>query len=171
MKQRGNAVAAFRSAVHALGEADTTSEPLTPQLALPVWEEDLPQEGEEAFIDCADEGVAYTAEINGEGPFRLVLGRSHDQGLWQLETNAEDVRVPVAPVMRLRVLGAAAASGKRQRILAGKYAAPAELAFMGAPGHLVSAGQSGHLFAHVLNIAGRGPTVVHLAVWAPIERT
>jgi hypothetical protein len=164
----GTAGPAFRSAVRALGESDT-SDALCPKVALPLWEAASETEGA-AFIDAADAGgVVYEARINGQGPFRMSLGKSHSEGMWQLETRVE-LRVPVEPRMELCVTGAAE-GGLLQSILRGAYAPPAELAFIGAPGHLVPCDErGGHLFAHVLNIEGRGPTVVHLTVWARIER-
>ena len=164
----GTAGPAFRSAVRALGESDT-SDALCPKVALPLWEASAMSEGDD-FIDAADAGdVVYEAYVNGKGPFRMSLGKSHSEGMWQLETRG-DLRVPVEPRMEVCVTGAAE-GGRLQSILCGAYVPPTELAFIGAPGHLVPCDErGGHLFAHVLNIEGRGPTVVHLTVWARIER-
>ena len=100
------------------------------------------------------------------------------QGMWRLESSARDVRVPVAPgdAVRVRVT-AACASGKRSQTLAdGSYVAPARVAFMGAPGHLVSCStradteaSDAHFFAHVLNVEGKGLMIVHFTFWSAIE--
>jgi len=98
--------------------------------------------------------------------------------MWRLESSVRDVRVPVAPgeTVRLKVM-AACVSGKRAQTLAdGSYVAPARVAFMGAPGHLVSCStradteaSDAHFFVHVLNVEGKGLMIVHLTFWSPIE--
>ena len=166
--------AAFRSALAALGEADC-SDPRAPRLTLPRWTDARP-EGEAAWIQVADAGdVEYAATLNGQGPFRMVLGKSHDQGLWQLETVGAALRVPAPAGGAMSVSVRATAADKTQTLVAGSYDAPEALAFLGATGHLVvcSEDEAGatdaHLFLHVLNIQDRGLTAVRLAVWCKIE--
>jgi hypothetical protein len=172
-RQGCTARAAFRSALGALGEAEFSS-PLAPELSLPDWKDEAPA-GEARWIQAADAGVAYELRLNNEGPFRLTLGRSHAEGRWQLESAPPGaLRVP-ADAREMRVRVTARAGAREQTLVAGRYAPPERLAFMGAPGHLVvtSRAEDGvatsHIFLHVLDIQGRGPTVVHAAVWCDIE--
>jgi hypothetical protein len=98
--------------------------------------------------------------------------------MWRLESSVRDVRVPVAPggTVTVRVTGRCASGRRSQTLAEGSYVAPERLAYMGAPGHLVSCSTSAetcasdaHFFAHVLNVEGRGLTIVHFSFWSSID--
>jgi hypothetical protein len=169
------AKAAFQSAVSALGPADH-SLAHAPTLELPEWADDLGG-ARERWIDAADLDVRYELRLNEEGPWPMALGKSHSDGLWQLESAPPGaLRVPAAPGSRLRAqVVARAAGGREQVLLRGSFEAPEALAFMGAPGHRVACPLAGqdtpdtYLFLHVLEVQGRGRCVVHACAWAPVE--
>lgn len=164
---------AFQSALNHLGEGDH-SEPHAPRLKLPPWT-DQRDAAEVKWIQAADADIKYNISINGQGPFPLTLTKSHQEGLWQLECAARDVRVPVAAGDQVAVCVTAHCAERLQTLVKGSYTAPEQVAYMGAPGHLVVCAEKAdgeaesHIFLHILNVEGRGLCFVHAVVWSPIE--
>lgn len=176
---RSPAVRAFHSALHAVsagGRADV-ADPRAPEVELTEWTCERDRE-ERAWLDAPDaEGVRFSLRLNDGPPLRASLGRAPLAGdLWEVQCTAPEVRAPAEAGDRVRVhIEATARDGAlRQTLVRGSLRAPAELSFMGAPGALVplevdAEGRvRSHMFLHVLDVQGRGRTVVGVAAWVRI---